>query len=226
MGNKIHHSVVIEGDVELGDGNEVGPNTVLYGPLSIGDGNYIAPNVTIGTPGQDTRNPRYDCSGSHIIIGSRNIIREYSAIQKPCYRDVTDIGNDVFIMQSVHIPHDAVIHDQVVIAPMVAFGGIVHVLRGANVGIGCSAHQYSVIGHYSIVGMGASLLKNLRPFARYVPGKPLSVNHYAIKKFGFSDFSGEIERYVIKGEVPVTPLLRDIVDEFNTLSDESNRDCY
>lgn len=226
MANKIHSTAVIEGDVELGEGNEIGPYSVLYGPLVIGDDNYIAPHVIIGTPGQDTRNPRYDSSRSRVEIGSRNIIREYTAIQKPCYRDVTKIGNDIFLMQSVHIPHDAILHDQVVVTPMVVFGGIVEVLRGANLGIGCSVHQYSVIGHYSIVGMGSSLIKNLPPFSKFVPGKPLSVNSYAINKYGFQHLADEIEHYVMAGTVPISQELKQIVDEFNALSDKSGRAQY
>ncbi|WP_144373411.1 UDP-N-acetylglucosamine acyltransferase [Vogesella urethralis] len=224
--NKIHPTAIIEGDVEFGIGNEVGPYSVLYGPLKIGDNNYIGPHVTIGTPGQDTRNPRYDSSQSRIEIGNNNIIREYTAIQKPCYRDVTSIGNNVFLMQSVHVPHDAVLEDGVVVTPMVVMGGIVHVLEGANLAVGCSVHQYSVIGQYSIVGMGAALTKNLRPFAKLVPGKPISVNTYAIKKYGFEEVQDQIERYVLEGIVPTDGRLIQIVNHFEAVHAASGRYLY
>ena len=60
--NNIHPSVIIEGDVKLGNNNKILPNCVIYGPVEIGDDNIIGPNVVIGTPGQDTRNRYYDSS--------------------------------------------------------------------------------------------------------------------------------------------------------------------
>lgn len=226
MSNLIHPTAIIQGDVEIGDGNEIGPYSVIYGPLTIGDGNWIGPHVTIGTPGQDTRNPRYDSSKSCIEIGNDNIIREYTAIQKPCYCDLTRIGSRVFIMQSVHVPHDAIIHDDVVITPMVVMGGIVNILQGANLAVGCSVHQYSVVGHYSIIGMGTALARNVRPFSKYVPRKAVSVNDYAIRKFGFEDVRSEIDAYLLEGVKPTDSRLVKIVDEFEWLSEKSGRDVY
>jgi UDP-N-acetylglucosamine acyltransferase len=226
LNNLIHPTAIISGDVKLGDGNEIGPYCVLYGPLVIGDGNLIGPHVTIGTPGQDTRNPRYDSSQSRIEIGNDNIIREYTAIQKPCYRDVTRIGNRVYIMQSVHVPHDAIIHDDVVLTPMVVMGGIVNILQGATLAVGCSVHQYSVVGHYSIVAMGAALAKNVRPFSKYVPRNAVSVNDYAVKKFGFEDVRDQIAAYLFDKVSPTDARLVKIVEEFEQLSLESRRAVY
>lgn len=226
MSNIIHPTAIIEGDVQLGDNNEIGPYSVLYGPLKIGDGNWIGPHVTIGTPGQDTRNPRYDSSNCRIEIGDGNIIREFTAIQKPCYRDVTRIGNRVFLMQSVHVPHDAILEDDVVITPMVVMGGIVRILKGANLAVGSSVHQYSVVGQYSIVAMGAAVTKNVKPFAKYVPGRPVSVNDYAVKKYGFLDVRDQIEAYLLHGKLPTDERLIGIVSEFEALSAESGRDLY
>lgn len=226
MSNSIHPTAIIEGDVELGVDNEIGPYSVLYGPLKIGSRNWIGPHVTIGTPGQDTRNPRYDASRSCIEIGDENIIREYTAIQKPCYRDVTRIGNRVFLMQSVHVPHDAIVHDDVVVTPMVVMGGIVNIFNGANLAVGCSVHQYSVVGHYSIVAMGAALTKNVRPFSKYVPGQPLRVNDYAVKKFGFLDVRDQIESYLMDGVLPNDERLLRIVAEFAAASSASGRSVY
>lgn len=226
MANIIHPTAIVGPEVELGDGNEIGPYTTIYGPTEIGNNNIIAPHVVIGTPGQDTRNPRYDSSRCLIRIGNDNIIREFTGIQKPCYRDVTEIRNRVYLMQGVHVPHDAVIHDDVVITPHVALGGISVLLPGVNIALGCTVHQYSVLGHYAIAGMGAAVMKNIPPFGKYVPGKPLGVNHYAINKFGFEAEREEIEAYLLRGERPISPRLLAITDEFERLSQASKRDIY
>lgn len=226
MGNIIHNTAVIGPNVRLGDNNEIGPYSVIYGPTDIGDNNYIGPHVVVGTPGQDTRNPRYDSSNCKIEIGNDNIIREFTAIQKPCYGEVTKIGNRVYLMQSVHVPHDARIYDDAVITPMVVLSGIVHILNGANLGVGCSVHQYSVIGHYSIVSMGSAVVKNVRPFSKFIPRNPPSVNYYAIEKYGFEKVKDQIEDYVLKGLIPSDEGLNIMINEYNNFALNSNRKEY
>jgi len=224
--NDIHKSVIIEGDVTIGIKNKILPNTILIGPLRIGNNNIIGPNVIIGSPGADTRNPRYDSSNRLITIGDNNIIREFTAIQKPAYEDLTSVGNNVYLMQSVNISHDALISDNVTISAMVAFAGKTRILDGATISMGATIHQRGVIGQYSIVGMGASVLKNVKPFSRYVPGKPISVNKYTIQKYRFDDNADEISNYVLNDVVPQTEKLKKIIREFEDLHKKSGRDIY
>lgn len=226
MQNNIHSTCIIEGDVKLGIGNVILPYTIIIGPVEIGDNNIIGPNVVIGSPGQDTKNPYYDSSNAKISIGSNNIIREFTAIQKPCYKNITKIGNNVFLMQSVHIPHDAIIHDKVVITPMVVLAGITNIMEGANLGMGCAVNQYCVVGAYSIVGTKAPLMKNLKPFSRYVPNKGLTVNKYAIDKFGFQDYEQEITNYVLLNQPPVSNKIKTIIDQFEIFAKESKKESY
>ena len=224
--NNIHPTAIIGPKVLLGDNNTIYPNTVIYGPTRIGDDNIIGPNVVIGMPGQDTRNPRYDSSNCQIIIGNRNIIREFTAIQKPCYESLTILGNDIFLMQGVHIPHDAQISDKVVITPMCALAGITKILEGANLAMGCTITQHSVIGHYSIVAMGAAVMKNVKPFSRFVTNREISVNEYAIKKFGFQKYFDEIRDYVMNDIPPKSDIILNMVNEFNDKHAKSGRPLY
>lgn len=224
--NDIHESVIIEGDVKLGIGNKIYPNTIIYGPTEIGDNNIIGPNVVIGMFGQDTRNPRYDASSGYIKIGNNNIIREFTSIQKPCYRDITELGNDIYLMQSVHIPHDAIVEDKVVITPMCVLAGITRIMEGANLGMSCTINQFNVIGQYSIVATGAAAMKNVKPFSRHIPGKGISINEYAIKKYGFEKFSEEISNYVFDNKRPTSHEISSIVEKFERYHLESNRLLY
>jgi len=224
--NDIHPTAIIDSKVELGDNNTIGAYTIINGPTKIGNNNIISPHVVIGSPGQDTRNPRYDSSNCFIEIGNNNIIREFTAIQKPCYKDITKIGDNVFLMQSVHIPHDAVLHDNVVITPMCVLAGITTLLKGANIGMGSTVHQHSIIGHYSLSAMGSAITKNIKPFSIYVLGKPLRVNTYAIQKFNFMEFEDEIRKYVLENLSPKSETIVKIVEEFEKLHIESKRGIY
>lgn len=224
--NTIHPTAIVGDGVTLGRNNTILPYTVLTGPLEIGEDNLIGPHVVIGSPGGDTRNPRYDSSQSPIRIGSRNIIREFTAIQKPCYQEITALGDDVYVMQGVHLPHDVIVEDQVVITANVVVGGLARILRGANLGMGCTVNQYAVIGQYSIVATGAAAMKNVRPFTRYIPGKPVSVNEYAIRKFGFAEQADEIRRYVLERTPPTSDTLRALVAHYEQTAAASGRDEY
>jgi UDP-N-acetylglucosamine acyltransferase len=226
VSNTIHSTVIIDGDVKLGNNNVILPYTLIYGPTEIGDNNIIGPNVVIGSPGQDTRNPRYDSKDCFIKIGNNNIIREFTAVQKPCYKDITEIKNNVFLMQSVHIPHDAIIEDDVVITPMCVLAGITRIMQGANLAMGSTIKQYCVIGQYSIVATGSAVLKNVKPFCKFIPGKPLKPNDYAIKKFGFEEFKDEIYKYVLEDIKPNNDKLLSVINEFEKQHLLSKQELY
>jgi UDP-N-acetylglucosamine acyltransferase len=222
-GNLLHPSVVIEGDVRLGKRNQILPNSILIGPLEIGDDNRIGPHAVLGTEPQNTRDPLRPSTG-RVVIGNQNLIREFSAVHKPVSAPETRIGNRCYLMQTTHVAHDSILQDEVTLTTMSAVAGHTVVLRGANIAAGCCSHQHTVIGHYSMVSMATSLQRNLRPFARYIPRSPLSVNEYAIEKFGFQAYAEEIRAYVLKRERPHSAEILRIVEEFEAFHAASGRE--
>jgi len=92
--------------------------------------------------------------------------------------------------------------------------------------MGCTINQYTVIGHYSIVATGSACMKNVKPFSRYIPTKSISVNTYAIKKYGFVEFESEITEYVMNDIYPSSTVVRLIIDEFNQWVSIYGRDTY
>jgi UDP-N-acetylglucosamine acyltransferase len=129
-------------------------------------------------------------------------------------------------MHSVHISHDALIEDSVVLTSGVTLAGTCTILEGANLGLGTTVHQNTVIGQFSMVAMGSSVVKNVRPFAKYIPGKPLGVNEYAIDKFGFAAEANEIRSYVISGTPPASSRLASMVGKYEYLHAKSGRSEY
>ena len=104
--NNIHPTAIIDKTVILGDNNTIGPYAVITGNTIIGNGNYIGPHTAIGVPATDTK--RVDCGfeNPHLEIGDNNNIREFCVVEQPCYEALSKIGNEVFLMQGVHLSHD------------------------------------------------------------------------------------------------------------------------
>lgn len=213
--NDIHATAIIGENVILGNGNKVLPYTIIEGNVEIGDNNIIGPHVVIGCPATDSKHIERAFACTKVLIGNNNTIREFSVIEQPCYEEKTIIANNVFLMQGTHVSHDVYIGNKTVVTNSSVLAGIVKILEGANIAMGCTINQYTVIGQYSIVATNSACMKNVKPFSRYIPGKPVSVNYYAIKKYGFEQYESEIVDYVLKGEMVTSHILKNLIDEFD-----------
>jgi|LSQX01.3.fsa_nt_gb UDP-N-acetylglucosamine acyltransferase len=213
--NQIHPTAIIGENVSLGSNNTIGPFSIIEGNTIIGDNNTIGPHVVIGCEPTDSKHIERNIDSMILRIGNNNIIREYSLIELPCYENETIVGNNVFLMQGVHISHDVHLLDNVTITNFSVLAGIVKVLQGADIAMSCSINQYTTIGHYSICATNAAVMKNVKPFSRFIPNKPISVNYYAIKKFGFEEYTEEIENYVLNGTMPTSKIIVLIINEFD-----------
>ncbi|MBQ0016414.1 MAG: hypothetical protein KBT04_05470 [Bacteroidales bacterium] len=214
--NKIDPTAIIGKHVNLGYNNVILPYSIIYDGVCIGNNNVIGSHAVIGCSPTDTKNTELhvDCDFP-VCIGDNNQIREFCVVEQPCYERQTVIGNRTFLMQGVHVSHDNWVDDDVVITNQCVLGGIAKILKGADLGMGCTINQYTIVGQYSIVATGAPCMKNVRPFSRYIPNRPVSVNHYAIQKYGFEPYTDEIVGYVMNGITPTSPIIVDIVDTFN-----------
>lgn len=219
-GNRIHPMAVVEGDVQIGTGNVIGPFCYLRGPLTLGDDNVLTSHVCLGTPGQETKDARYDDSGGRVVVGSHNTFREFVAVQQPFHEPVTSVGDGVFLMASAHVPHDCQVDDGVVMTMMTMAAGLTRLMRQAYLAVNSAVTQFVVVGPYSIVAAGSVARHHVRPFVRAIPGKADSVNWYAVRRYGFADEAANIEAYVLGGEPPDSPRLLALVEEFDHRCDD------
>ena len=224
--NIIHPTAIIGKDVVLGDNNTIGPYAIIEGNTVIGNNNRIGPHTAIGMVPTDTKHIDFEFGTPKLIIGDNNVIREFCVVEQPCYEAESRICNDVFLMQGVHLSHDNILFDHVVITNQCVVGGIAKILEGADLGMGCTINQYTVVGQYCIVATGAACMKNVKPFSRYIPGKSISVNHYAIKKYGFTDYTDEIAAYVLEDVQPTSERIKAVVDLFDHWVQKYGHDTY
>jgi UDP-N-acetylglucosamine acyltransferase len=216
-GNTIHPTAIVDGDVRMGSGNVIGPFCVLTGPLTLGDDNRIGPYACIGTPGDEIKQRDYDVTGKRIEIGSRCLIREHVTVHKPCYGDVTRLGDDVYLMHGAYVAHDTIVEDRAILAQNAAIGGVSRVLEGGYVAMGSALHQRAIVGQYAILGAAAAGIRSLRPFTRFIPSQAVTVNTYAIERYGFAEHREEIERYVLEREPPTSRRLGEMVAHYEAL---------
>lgn len=213
--NKIDKTAIIGEHVLMGDNNVILPYTIIYDGVQLGNNNVIGSHAVIGCPATDTKKITPHVEDVCVHIGDNNVIREFCIVERPCYEQKSVIQNDVFLMQGVHLSHDNILQDHVVVTNQCVLGGIAKILEGANLGMGCTINQYTIIGQYSMVATGAPCMKNVKPFSRHIPNKPISVNVYALKKYGFMECLEEITAYVMDDVMPISPKIRAMVTEFD-----------
>jgi sugar O-acyltransferase (sialic acid O-acetyltransferase NeuD family) len=73
------------------------------------------------------------------------------------------VGDFVFALASSIINHDDVVEDRVVLASQVTLAGSVHVESDCYLGQSSTVRQYLRIGHGSMLGMGAVVVKDVPP---------------------------------------------------------------
>jgi UDP-N-acetylglucosamine acyltransferase len=186
-GCQIGPSAVLEGNVSLGEDCLLGPSVMVTGNTTIGRGNRFFHGASIGNDPQDLK---YRGEPTYLEIGDENVFREYCTVHRAAGEGgKTRIGSSNMLMAYVHIAHNCVIGDQVIIANAVNIAGHVEVESFATIGGMTPVHQFVRIGAYSMVGGGSRLPQDVPPFIR-VAGNPVEVcgiNSIGLKRRSFSD---------------------------------------
>lgn len=209
MGNlldltRIHPTAVIHPAAELGIGVSVGPYSVIHQDVVIGDRTQIASHVCIeeGTRigsdceicpmavlGGAPQDLKYEGGSSGVEIGNGNTIREYVTINRSTEPEsVTRIGDHNLIMAYVHVAHNCVLGNHIVLANGVQVGG--HVMIEDFVGIGglTPIHQFVRIGRMAFVGGMSRVAKDVPPYflAAGSPLRVVGINVVGLRRRGLS----------------------------------------
>lgn len=169
--NFIHPTATVDKSVELGEGNYIGPFCYITGGAKIGNNNRFEAYCSIGTPPE--HRDHWTTVPFEVIIGDNCIIREYVTINSGTVRN-TILRNNVTMLRGSHIGHDSIICDKVNLSCNVLIGGHSYLMEGVNMGLASMCHQFSVLGAYSMIGMGGIVTKSseVNPGETYV-GNPV-----------------------------------------------------
>ncbi len=178
---------IVRAHVRIGEGTTIGPHCVIEGRTTIGRDNRIAQFNSIGGVPQDKK---YAGEDTALEIGDRNSIREFCTINIGTAQDAgtTRIGNDNWIMNSVHIAHDCQVGSDTIIAGYAGLAGHVHLGDWAIVGAQSGLHQFVKMGAHAMTGFQSHVSQDVPPYMM-VDGNPLTVrgfNAEGLRRRGFS----------------------------------------
>jgi UDP-N-acetylglucosamine acyltransferase len=164
---------VIGPDVKIGPGSRLIAHVCILGHATLGAGNTIHPFAAIGGDPQDLT---FRGSSTRVEIGDHNTIRENVTIHKGSEKEqgVTRIGSQNLLMVNVHVAHDCVLDDGIVIANNTILGGHAHVESYATISGGVGIHPFVSVGSYSYVGALSRIYHDVPRFM-IVDGNPSKV---------------------------------------------------
>ena len=171
----------------IGKGTVIGPHVVIEGRTSIGENCKIFQFAAIGAPPQSFK---YRGEDTRIVIGDRNVIREFVTIHKGTIdgNGQTLIGNDNLIMAYSHNAHDCRLGNGVIMANAATLAGHIEIENSSIIGGLAAIHQYVRIGCYSILGGASAVPMDIPPYvcASGNRARLYGLNIVGLKRHGFS----------------------------------------
>ncbi|NND45335.1 MAG: acyl-ACP--UDP-N-acetylglucosamine O-acyltransferase [Xanthomonadales bacterium] len=173
--------------VTIGAGTRIGPHVVIKGRTTIGRNNRFFQFSSIGENPQDKK---YAGEDTELVIGDDNTVREFCTFNTGTEQGggATRIGSRNWIMAYVHIAHDCLIGDDVIMANNATLGGHVKVGNWAILSGFAGVHQFVEIGEHAFVSFASHVNQSIPPYVT-VSGekaKAKGVNTEGLKRRGFT----------------------------------------
>jgi len=202
---KIHPTALIDKNAELADDVEVGAfsivgakaridagtriasHSVITGRTTIGKNNHIFQFTSIGEQPQDKK---YAGEDTELVIGDNNTIRELCTFSRGSAQGggVTRIGSNNWIMACVHIAHDCILGDNIIMANNASLAGHVRIGDHAILSGYSLIHQFCSVGEHSFTSFASHVNQSIPPYVT-VSGEKARVkgiNSEGLKRRGFS----------------------------------------
>ncbi len=189
---------IIGPNVKIGNNVKIASHVVLEGHTIIGNNNEFYSFCSIGANPQDLT---YKNEPTEVRIGDNNIFREYVSIHKGTQKDkkLTSIGNQCLLMAHVHIGHDALVGDNVVMANSVNLAGHVNIGDKVIIGGGTNISQFVTLGRGSYIGGASAIDRDIPIFCTAYGNrvKLKGINIIGLRRLGFekSEISELVDFY-------------------------------
>ena len=185
--NQIGPFCYIDKNVEIGDNNTfLNGVTVHYG-ARIGNNNEFFPGASISTKPQDLK---FRGEDTLCCVGDNNSIRENVTLSRgTASKGKTVIGSNNLLMERMHVGHDCVLGNGLIIGNSTKFAGEVVVDDNAIVSASVLCHQFCHIGGYVMIQGGSRFSQDIPPYiiAGKEPTKYCGLNLVGLRRRGFSN---------------------------------------
>lgn len=192
-GARIHESATVGAytlvgpKVTIGPDCQIGPHVVITGRTTIGARTRIFQFASIGEEPQDKK---YDGEDTELIIGEDTYIRELCTFSRGTVQGggKTIIGNNNWIMACVHIAHDCVLGDNIIMANNTSLAGHVTVGDWAILSGYSLIHQFCTVGEHSFTSFASHVNQSIPPYVTVSGEKARAkgVNTEGLRRRGYS----------------------------------------
>jgi len=236
----IHPTAIVSPDATLAAGVEVGPYSIIGPDVHIGGKTVIGPHVVIeshtdigaacrispfASIGGDPQDLKYRGEETRVVIGNRNMIKEYVTINRATVSDigVTLIGDNNMLMAYSHVAHNCKLGNNIVMANAANLAGHFHVEDYAIIGGLTGVHQFTRIGAHCIIGGASAVTKDVPPFVMASGNfaKLYGLNMIGLKRRGFADETigalKEAYRIVFRSSLLITAAIKKVEQEVDDL---------
>jgi UDP-N-acetylglucosamine acyltransferase len=202
---RIHETALVDPAAQVADDVEIGAFSIIGPKVSIGPGSWIGPHVvvtgrtTIGrntrifqfaSIGEEPQDKKYAGEDTELIIGDNNTIRELCTFSRGTAQGggKTVIGNDNWIMACVHIAHDCLLGDNIIMANNASLAGHVTVGDWAILSGYSLIHQFCNVGEHSFTSFASHVNQSIPPYVTVSGEKARAkgVNTEGLKRRGYT----------------------------------------
>lgn len=208
MSTNIHPTAIIASTAEIGSNVTVGPYSVVEDGAVIGDNTLLDTHVVIGKNTRIGKNNRIfpgavigrppqilgfdeNTKIGGLQIGDYNIIREYVTIHPSMFPDQnTIVGSKNLLMINVHLGHDCVLEDNIVISNCTQVSGHCKIETGAWLSGMVAIHQFVTVHKWAYAAGYSGINHDVPPYLIVSGNYPMeirAVNKRGLARAGLSE---------------------------------------
>ncbi|MGN0221423.1 MAG: acyl-ACP--UDP-N-acetylglucosamine O-acyltransferase [Prevotella sp.] len=213
----IYPFAYIEDDVVIGDNCVIYPYVSVMNGTRMGCNNRVYQNTVLGAEPQDFN---YSGEKTRLVIGDDNIIRENVVINRATHADgQTVIGNKNFLMEGVHISHDAKIGVANVLGYGTKIAGDCEIGNRVIFSSGVIANPGARVGDAAMIQSGTRFSRDIPPFivATDNPVRYGGVNSTILRNYNVEEriiaHIANAYRLIFHGQTSVFDAVNQVVDQ-------------
>jgi len=177
----------IDKNTVIGDNNKFYNSVTVHAGARIGNNNEFFPGASISTKPQDLK---YRGEDTLCEIGDNNSVRENVTISRgTASKGTTIVGSKNLLMENMHVAHDCVLGNGLIIGNSTKFAGEVTVDDNAIISAVVLSHQFCRIGGYVMIQGGSRFSQDIPPYiiAGKEPTRYCGINIVGLRRRGFSN---------------------------------------